>query len=551
MGMGIKRIPLLGGLALAVTVAWGPAALAQTSPGQVRDSLPTPTPQVPPPVRAPERPSDDGATPSRAALNSPVQVSLQAFEFDGNTLFSTAVLAELLRGYLNRPLTLGDIYEAADGVERFYAEQGYPLTSVIVPPQKITVGKVLLQVVEARVAAIRLEGNRRYRDSLLRAHLPDLEGGPYLEAPLEQGLYRLNDLPGLQARAVIRPGTTFGTSDIVVRLRERAVQGSLTVDNHGRDAIGELRATGQLRVNNPLTLGDALTLSVLGSEDGLLTYGAIDYSLPLNSAGTRIEAYYGRAEYESDDVAPIEGSSEEARIGIRQALVRSACWHVDVRAGFSDVQSGVDLISANISDTEIKLFDIGMEALRRGPQGSTQLSVRASTDFQTLNRTDLTPVNGSVEGHQRLRLQVGALHHQNLTPRWLLLLRGTAVYSPDPLLDTQAFGLGGPGSVRGYPGSEYRGDQGFSAAIDVGYRLPLTGITVMPRLFVDGGFVRRVDLPAGQGDDQDDASSAGLGLDLHFRALSLTLDWAHPLQDRVISDGETDGRMFGTLSLQF
>lgn len=550
MGMGINRGPVLMGIA-ATLLATATPLYAQTSPGQVRDSLPVPTPSpaaaVPTPTLAPQA----DRTPPAADRQRPVQVSIQQFDFSGNTLFSSVVLAELLAPYRNRALGLAELYEAADVVERFYAAEGYPLTSVILPPQKITLGTLQLQVVEGRVGELRFEGQQRYRMALLRSQLPALQGQVYREAPLERGLYRLNDLPGLQARAVIRPGAEFGSSDVVVRLRERLVEGGISVDNHGRDSIGEFRATGRLQFNNPLTLGDALTLTVLGSEDGLLTYGAVGYSLPLNAAGTRAEAYYGRAEYEADDVAPISGSSEEARVGIRQALTRSARWNVDVSVGFSDIRSGVDFVTAQLSDTEIKLFDIGLQALNRHRHGSTQWQLQASTDFQQLQRADLTPANGVIEGHQRLRLQLGVLHQHSLTAHWQLLMRANGVYSPDPLLDTQAFGLGGPGSVRGYPASEYRGDQGLSAALDVGYRLPFRGGSLMPRVFIDGGFVRRVDQPLALGDDQDDASSVGLGLDLQFRALSMTLDWAEPLQDRVISDGETGSRVYGTVSLNF
>lgn len=550
MGMGMIKGQLRSTVAAALMLTAVAPALAQVSPGQVRDTLPTPAPR---PATAPPRVSTPTPTPAPASPSlAPLTVSLQAISFEGNTTFPDAVLEPLVQPYLNRPLSLADIYAAADAVERFHAERGYPLVSVVVPPQKITVGRVTMQVIEATVGEIRFEGLRRYRPAQLRAILPVTPGEPYTQAPLEQGLFRLNDLPGLQARAVIRPGAAFGTSDIVVRARETAMAGSLTLDQHGRDAIGEFRLTGRMQLNNPLRLGDALTLTVLASEDALLTYGAVGYSVPINRVGTRLEAYFGQAAFETDVLAPIDGTSREARIGFRHPVSRSHRWSLDLTGGYTDLESDTDLLGTTFSGTEIQLFDIGLQANHRGAGGAnSRLAVVASTDFDEQTRAGLNPGgNGVVEGHQRLRLQLSAHRHQPLAPNWALLLRADAIYSPDPLVDTQAFGLGGPGTVRGYPASEFRGDQGIVAGIDVARRFTMPGGAFIPRVFVDGGTVRRLDLPAGA-DDRDSISSAGIGVDLHLSPASLSLDWAFPLQDRVVSDGENVSRVYGTLSVHF
>ena len=131
---------------------------------------------------------------------------------------------------------------AADQLTAYYRERGYGLAQVTVPAQKISDGTVELRVIEGRIGAVSVTGNEDYSFDFLQRRLGALAPGlVYTDDGMERGVLLLNDLPGLSARAVIRPGEEFGTSDILFRVAEDPAEFSIGADNYGRDELGEIR----------------------------------------------------------------------------------------------------------------------------------------------------------------------------------------------------------------------------------------------------------------------------------------------------------------------
>src|ERR1700744_5199768 len=86
------------------------------TPGAVGDSLKTPPRlQAPAPL-----PSIQAAPPAAPAKGSGATLTVSQFVFSGNTVFRQEELAPLLADYLNHPITLAELYEAADKVADFY-----------------------------------------------------------------------------------------------------------------------------------------------------------------------------------------------------------------------------------------------------------------------------------------------------------------------------------------------------------------------------------------------------------------------------------------------
>ena len=77
--------------------------------------------------------ADDGFKPP--ASNTKIQVD--KFILSGNSLFDDSVLLGVIGKYTGTPITIEDLYEAADDLQRFYRQQGYLLASVYVPAQKV------------------------------------------------------------------------------------------------------------------------------------------------------------------------------------------------------------------------------------------------------------------------------------------------------------------------------------------------------------------------------------------------------------------------------
>lgn len=550
---------LRAGWLFAFAALWLSAAgRAQDAPptaGTVGDTL-KPPPVVRPLPPAPiEAPTPDSRTPPVAAGGR--RVTVERFRFSGNTLFEEAELSALLDAYRGRPVTLYELYEAADTVTAHYVERGYTLSAVALPAQRIDGGEVRFEVIEGRIGKIRAEGNRRYQENHLRAYLDELRPGDiYRSDTLSDGLRQLNELPGLSIRALVEPGSRYGSSDIVLKAEETAFSGGVFIDNHGRETIGEYRAAVDFTLNNPTRTEDQLHLLALGSEDGLLTYGLIEYAVPLNFQGPRLRLSYSQADFEVGEgpfTDLVEGTNHNASAALEWPLIRQRNERLMLVPAVRGTDADTDQFGLITRGTRLTVLDIGLRYSRAFANRSLlQLQAGVSSNFGSQSREDLQAID-AVGTDQKFRAEVDL---QQITPLWrqyFLYTRLAGVWSPEPLVDTEQMSLGGPNSVRGYPAAEARGDRGYFATVGIDRHFAAGPVGLDARAFLDAGSVYLVDAPAGV-DSKTTLASIGIGGDLSLPAgFLLRLDLAVPIgaaRDEI-SDGRDSGRVFGTLSYRF
>ncbi len=249
-------------LAVAALIgALPPSAPAQEvpTPGQIQESL-RPRPSAPKSSAATLTPAPPPAASGVAAGGTAVLV--ERFDISGNKALSNEELQAVVAPYQGRPLTLQQIYEVADAITHHYRTHGYTLATANVPAQKIGSGVIRLEVLEGTLGKITIEGNKHYRTSFIEKQLDQLvPGEPLRNAPLEHELLLLNDLPGLHAQAVVRPGAEFGSSDVAIATTEKFVEGGVRFNNYGRKSIGEDRFEGNGALNGLLGIGDKLEVN--------------------------------------------------------------------------------------------------------------------------------------------------------------------------------------------------------------------------------------------------------------------------------------------------
>ena len=551
-GMGRRGLLVLAGAGiLPVCAHAAPPPPGAPTPGSIGDTLKQP-PALQPPTAMPGIAAPQSQAPAAAAQGGTIVVS--HFSFSGNTLFSEDMLAPLVADYLGKPITLAQLYEAADKVADFYARKGYALASVNVPAQKIKDGNVRLEVIEGRIGRIGFDGNHRYHDDILRSFVSQTHAGDiYRSPPLDHDLQTLNALPGLAARAVIQPGSEYGSSDVTVKVQEDPIDGYVVLDNYGRKDSGQYRSSASVTLNNPFGVADQLQVLGTHSDDNLLNYGYVDYSLPLNFSGLLLDLNYGHAYFRT---APFSGSAEVAgennnlQLSLIQPWVRTAVDSFVTTAGFVHTKGTADFIAQSLSDTNINLLNLGLNYAHNWSNAAvTQYILSLHTNFSKNSTGELTqPV--ADRNHERVRLEINAQHLQPLPERLQLLGQVDAVYSPDPLADTEQFSIGGPTSIRGFPTSEARGDRGFYAQLTLRRPFAAGPVGLIPRIYGDTGLVRTLGYAASPA-VSDHLSSAGLGGDLTYRTIDLKVDWAYPLNSTPVSDGRNDGRVYASLTAGF
>lgn len=515
-----------------------------------------------PELKTPAKSDDSAAGPRKTAPPpgaSEMALTVTEFVFSGNTVFTSEQLSNWIQSYTNRPIKLSNVFEAADKITEFYYKQGYTLASVTVPAQKISNGAVRLEVIEGRIADVKLEGASRYSEKQVTENLGAFRSGQiYRGEDLDSGLFRLNSLPGLTARAVLQAGADYGTSDLLVKLDEKPFVISAAADNYGRDDLGEIRASLSAGLNNPFRLEDQLQLVALGTEGGLMRHFYVGYSVPFWS-GSRFSVSYGDGRFELEKNDPsdpqVDGKNQRTRVGIDQ-------WFVDRRsdtfsAGLAYVRTdaNADLAGNPISDTEIT--NIELSAFYRHTFenfAATQFSVvLADIDANTIAYGD----------ESALRTQLDLQHVQPIYGRLSGYLKGNYVTSADPLPSVTKASIGGPNSVRGYRSADLRGDRSTFASAGLRQGLRMGRVDTGLRVFIDTGSVKQLEDPdRGLTAYSESLTSAGVGIDFEWLVgertnVKLKADYSKALGDppnAIPNDPSTeldDSQFYATISVGY
>ncbi|MGE5625648.1 MAG: ShlB/FhaC/HecB family hemolysin secretion/activation protein [Bacillota bacterium] len=475
---------LLGTVPTAGMAATTPNIPTNTpTPGQVQSTLPT-TPPPPQPKSSIPLTTTPPPGPSAVPEGGPT-VTVQKFIITGNSVFPDAVLQPLVAGFLGKELTLADLYRAADALTKYYQAHGYGLARATVPEQELANGTVTLQVVEGKIGKVGFEGVGRTHESTLRRQGGALQPGDvYTDKAMDRAVLLVNDLPGVQAQAVLEPGTEFGTADLTYKVTEDPeFYGNATVDNYGRKDVGRWRFNAEFDAASLTGIGDRLSANLTHSETNLLNFGGLTYSLPLGPPGGRLTANYNQTEYRVGGLNPyvikIRGDSKNGGLSYLFPEERSRLENFYWGAGFQHESS--DSLASITSKT--KDPTTGKPVTKTDSLGSgSSINFLQLTSYY--NHTWEDGGNFSLGGnlnsngrhndgvhptHERLRLE---LDEGYVTPllgsnNWTLVTKSTGVWSPEPLNDTDKYSLGGPDNVRGYLPAEVRGDSGLFASVEV------------------------------------------------------------------------------------
>ncbi|HUO45179.1 MAG TPA: ShlB/FhaC/HecB family hemolysin secretion/activation protein [Burkholderiales bacterium] len=471
--------------------------------------------------------------------------TVNRFKLVGNTVFSDLVLQRLLEGYLDLQLNLYDLTKAADRITRFYRDHGYAVARAVIPAQKVENGTVRIEVIEGRIDKIMVAGNKRFPKSLVLSRTKDLADGSIVEMDrLERDLLLLNDIPGLTARAVLQPGEKFGTTDAVLNVREQPLQGDVTVDNYGRQEIGQTRVDATLSLNDPLGIGDQFGLEGLVSDSKLLRYQHFNYNLPVGSRGTRLGYDYSSVHYEvAGDFAAlgVEGDIHTRELTLTHPIVRTRAENVIFSIGGRSSTLAQQALATPISDSRVNLMNLSLLYNRIHDDASiTNAVLQFSSNFKDDD-------NGTRQNTEKGKLELDVNHLQPIGRDWDLYLRGDFVKSIQTLPDSEKFNLGGPDSVRGFRPAELRGDNGYLAQLELRRNFATGSVPGVVRLYGDAGQVENNAFPG-----SDELRSLGAGLSLFFkRHLTAKLDYAVPINNSAATDARNHGRLWASLGASF
>ncbi len=521
-------------LCLSSPMAWAQLPNA----GQIIRDIESERPSLPAPAELKPKTPKARQDPASAAAEQGPRIRVNGFRIDGNQLFDSQQLLAMLDDLKGRELNLAELNDAADRISEFYQESGYVLARAYLPRQEIDDGQVLIKVIEGRYGQIELQNHSRTRDQVLRQPLTKLESGAAVQGQeLERSLQMLSDIPGVQAKGTLRPGTEGGTTDLLVEAQSTAlVSGSLDANNYGDYSTGEYRVGGNINVNSPLGLGDRLNLR-LQSGDWRERYYRVAYQLPVGPWSTQIgvansEAYYHVIKNPGDTDLGLHGRAGVQSLFVSQPLLRGRTFGLSAQLQYEAKQLRDDFDLFEIrGQKDIELWTIGVngnsqDRLLGGGQNGFALTYghgRLSIGDSMGRRQDRYSA-GKAGGFDKVNLN--AVRLQRLTDRFQLFAQLNAQWASGNLDSAEKFTLGGPYGVRAYPASSTSGsgDEGWQASLELRYSLaPNWQLST----FVDQGAVTFNKQPWTREANHNHMSGSGTGATwfTSTQQVSLTAAW--------------------------
>ena len=449
-----------------------------------------------------------------------ITITVSDFRFAGNTMLTSQQLALPVAGFLGHPIGFAELQDAAVAVANAYREAGWVVRAYL-PKQEIADGAVTIQIIEATLGAVRIEGDarrvsaRRLENIITAAQDP---GAPLNVGALNRGLLLVNDLPGVRGTARLGPGRNHAESDLILAVEDGpAVNGSFTVDNAGARFTGPERLIAAASLNGPFRIGDRADGLVLHSEGS--DYQRLAYSLPLGSRGIRAGVNGSHLAYgivtSGFSALDAHGTSNTAGLEASYPLVRRRMTNLYVGLNaddkrFDNASAGLTTTKYSAQSATAGLYGNMFDTWLGGGSTNASLSiVKGRIDLSGSPNEAIDALTTRTAGSFQ-KLHYSASRLQVLTDRFSLYASVSGQTASKNLDSSEKMYLGGSTGVRAYPQDEGGGAEGMLMTLETRVRLPMN-FTMTG--FFDAGRVRVNkfnDIPGAVANNDIDLSGVGI-----------------------------------------
>jgi len=358
----IDRVTTVLARALILLLAFAPIpgfAQALQSPQELNPVQRAPAPEKPSGNRDLLSPPEPGPCP---LASSSLNFKLTAVTFNGAAAVPPDELAKAYEGYLGRDVPVSVLCEIRDRASTILFNQGL-FARVEIPAQRIAEGHVTLDVIEAYIASVRVQGDDSGAQSKVEDYIEMLRGMKPFNIKLAQRyLFLASDVPGVIITATLRPaGKGRGAIELVITVRHaKPVDAVANVQNFGSQTTGPWGALERVDLNGFTPFGERSTIVAyetldiakqrvieaieearIGS-DGLM--GHISFSWGETHPGSTLLANH------------LFGQSYVVKPELSYPIVRMRSENLWVAGGLEAVDEKINSFGARLTQDRIRVF---------------------------------------------------------------------------------------------------------------------------------------------------------------------------------------------------
>lgn len=176
-------------------------------------------------------------------------------------------LHKIARKNEQRTVTVADITNIRNSLQRKLLDRGFVTSQVYIPEQNVNSGTLQFMVLPGRVEDIRYSTSSAHGP--WRTAFPVRPGDILNIRDVEQGLEQMKRVSSQSVTMKLLPGTSVGTSIIELSIKqEKPVHGSISIDNSGLESTGVYQGSFTASLDQAFRANDTFTMSLSGDLSG-------------------------------------------------------------------------------------------------------------------------------------------------------------------------------------------------------------------------------------------------------------------------------------------
>ena len=434
-------------------------------------------------------------------------VVIKEFKFTGNHAIEEAELKAALASITNRSISIAELKTATDLISALYNKKGV-LATVNLPEQDITEGVVLIEVIEAVFAGVKIDGTfnkdyKRIRPCVIERFIEACSPVGQLvdQKKIDRALALLQRLPGFKVDASYQPGEKERSTQLLIKVVDSPLLAfGIAADNSGGRSTGKRKETATINLASPLKMGDLLNITALHTDG--TDYARVAYSIPVGGSGLKVGAnssymkYKFLASMEGSELTPL-GRSVTYNVNANYPIILTKQANLSAEVNY-DKKSFLNQMAsteptATESDYKLDVASLMVSgSYIDGILAGGQTNASVNMIYGSVNLEGSPNITRDFEGANTQgrykRLHLNFSRNQFITDSVSLNFDASGQLANRNLDSSEKFYLGGINGVRAYPTSEGSGSEGYLFKVELYKFLPYN---FNASIFWDKGHVKQ------------------------------------------------------------
>ncbi|MCV3337629.1 ShlB/FhaC/HecB family hemolysin secretion/activation protein [Campylobacter sp. RKI_CA19_01121] len=394
----------------------------------------------------------------------------------------------LISEFSARKFSLQDLQDISNIIAYYFQVNGYPAATAYVPQQEFE-DSVQINIALGTLGKYIVKNKTTIKDYFIESKLNERIKGKIISTKLiEDSVYKVNEMYGVQTLAGLQAGENVGETDVVIEVvPDTKANVLLYADNYGIESAGDIRAGISMGFNSILNMGDYYNFYLQSSNEKQINYGA-SYTFFLGNLKITPSVSQGSYSLGGDyEDAGFYGTSRNFGVDFSYPVwinTNSSLYFTS--SIYHKILSDTSLFGVFTTDKHSNVGSMGLEGLFRGFENNT-LSYSAKVSVgKVYDDSDFKFGSKTFGWFRKLNASVNNYYSINEYITHTLNINYQKVLGNFELDSSESSSLGGAYGVRAYDNGEGDGDNTIIANFGIRINIPNTNFYFTP--FYDIGY---------------------------------------------------------------